>query len=255
MKKLLTVFTLMALFALSACSTTNNDETTLTIATSSGFPPYEMTTTDGELEGFDIDLGNALGEALGYDNVKWVDMDFDSIVGTLGTSTDIAIAGMSPNPERDATYSINYFEDNAYYVLTTKDSKITSRADLAGKIIGVQTGTTQELFAEELVTEVGATLDSRSNIGAIVQEILIGRIDVLIMEKTTVQGYADEYPDTLTTFELDGITEEQIAEGGRAIYMPKGSDLEDPINQAIQKLIDDGTIDAFAEKWFASETE
>ncbi len=252
MKKTIMMTVLVLLLTVfSGCASSSSN--VLTIATNSGFVPYEMTNTNNELEGFDIDFGNALAKELGYEKAEWKDMDFDAIIPQLtSSSVDIAIAGMSPDPARLETskYSVNYFVDNAYYILTLKDSGITSRKDLAGKIIGVQTGVTQEKVANELAAELGATVDSRKDLSSIVQEILLGRIDVMIMEKTTVPSFAKEYPDKLTTFELDGITQDQINEGGRVVYMPKNSDLEAKINAAIEKLQADGTIDAIAAKWF-----
>ena len=78
MKKLLTL--LIVLAALVGCSTPA-EEKTLTILTSSGYHPYEIIDTEGNLTGFDIEFGEALAVELGV-KVLWEDMDFDGIIAS-----------------------------------------------------------------------------------------------------------------------------------------------------------------------------
>jgi len=98
MKKLLTILLAAVLF--TGCTQTKTADT-LTILTSSGYPPFEMVDTEGKLIGFDIELGEAIAKQMGYKEVKWVDMDFDGIIGDLNSPTgtgDMSLAGFNAAP-------------------------------------------------------------------------------------------------------------------------------------------------------------
>ena len=143
-KAILAVLTLV--FILSGCVQQNTQDT-ITILTSSGYPPYEMIDENGNLIGFDIDFGNALGEKLGV-QVKWEDMDFDGIIGALNSNRGtMAIAAMSPDPERDVDFSIPYYvgaEESPFFILTLASGGVVDSNDLTGKKVGAQIGTIQE---------------------------------------------------------------------------------------------------------------
>ena len=82
MKKIMAVV-LMGALLLTGCGSSGEDAKkghegeTLTVLTNSGYPPYEIRNTNGELEGFDIELTETIAKKLGYKDVKWEDIDFD----------------------------------------------------------------------------------------------------------------------------------------------------------------------------------
>ena len=107
--------------------------------TNSGYPPYEIRNTNGELEGFDIELTETIAKKLGYKDVKWEDIDFDALIGAVNTGKgDMVAAGLSPNEERKkgAELSDSYYnasEDTTNYVLTLKDGDIKETKDIKRK--------------------------------------------------------------------------------------------------------------------------
>ncbi len=129
MKKLL-VLAAASLMVLAGCSNGGNsgdanaEKKTLTVLTNSGYAPYEVRNTDGELEGFDIELTEMIAKELGYSEVVWEDIDFDALIGSVNSGKgDMVAAGLSPTPERaeGAELSDSYYtsdEETAIIVKT-----------------------------------------------------------------------------------------------------------------------------------------
>jgi len=247
MKKLFILLLLVS--SMVAC--TPKEANVLTILTSSGYPPYEMIDSDGKLIGFDIDLGEALAAEMGYDAVEWVDMDFDGIIASLNSARgDMAIAAMSPDPGRDVLFSINYYnsdEESPFFILTKVGNGIVDESGLTNKIVGVQIGTIQESAINNVSEKYNLTLDPRKDVAQMVQEIIIGRIDFILIESLVAQEFVAQYP-ALFAFEFKD--EDAVAISGNAIALPKNSTLLDAVNAALLKLKENGTINQLIEKWF-----
>jgi arginine/lysine/histidine transporter system substrate-binding protein len=250
-KAILAVLTLV--FILSGCVQQNTQDT-ITILTSSGYPPYEIIDENGNLIGFDIDFGNAVGEKLGV-QVKWEDMDFDGIIGALNSNRGtMAIAAMSPDPERDVDFSIPYYvgaEESPFFILTLASGGVVDSNDLTGKKVGAQIGTIQESLLNKIISEFSLVADPKQNVSQLVQEVLTGRLNFVLIEGPTAREYVLEFP-ALTTFELSHpeVTKyiEEVA--GVSVALPRNSEWTARVNAAIQELIDDGTLDALIKKWF-----
>lgn len=254
MKKILAL--LIVVTALVGCSTTT-DEKTLTILTSSGYHPYEIIDTDGNLTGFDIEFGEALALELGV-KIKWEDMDFDGIIASLNSARgDLAIAAISPDPERNAIFSDSYYvgdEESPFFVLALKASGIATSDDLMNKKIGVQIGTVQEQMIKQLQDELSLEIDPRTSVSQLVLEVTSGRLDAVVIEGPTAKEYVDQF-DTLVTFELtnDEIEQYLIEVNGVSVALPVDSELLDDINNAIATLKENGTLQTLVDKWFNQE--
>lgn len=259
MKKLIVLLTLA--IALIGCSNQTeepqDEKKTLTVLTSSGYHPYEIIDKDGNLTGFDIEFGEALADELGVD-IIWEDMDFDGIISSLSTARgDLAIAAISPDPDRDALFSDSYYvgdDESPFFVLTKKDSGITSSETMQGKKIGVQIGTVQEQMTKQLSDELNLEIDARSDVSQLVLEITSGRLDAVVIEGPTAKEYAEQF-DTLSTFELTNeVIETYLVEvNGVTVALPTNSDLLEDINKAIATLKENGTLQSLVDKWFNQE--
>ncbi|NLC42189.1 MAG: amino acid ABC transporter substrate-binding protein [Erysipelothrix sp.] len=248
MKKIL-ITILLSLILLSGCVAETSSDT-LVIGTSSGYPPYEIIEPDGTLSGFDIEFGNLLAKELGYENVTWEDGSFDGLIGKLQAgSIDLAIAGLSPDPEREAIFSDPYYMDgdNPLHILTTADSGIKVSEDIEGKVAGAQLGTIQESALKTIKDAYNLTIDARSDYGTIVQEVLLGRINFLMVEPAVAQEFKANY-DELISFEF--VSESIAPLNGVSVAMPLDSDLLEKVNSVIEKLTKDGTLDSLANKYF-----
>ncbi len=258
MKKLLKLGLVFALLAAvtTGCSqeVEKSDKKVLTVATAAPYAPYETMNIDGELEGFDIDLGNAIAEKLGYE-LEWKNLDFDAALFEVqGGSVDMMMAGLSPSEERREVMDfsdIYYSEDSANVVVTLKETDYEDIDDLKGLVVGVQDGTIQQATVEGIADEYDLTMETRKQYIDIVLDILNGNIDFLVCEEANAAEFLAEY-DELKAFDL-GVGS---ALEGNAIGFKKDSKLVDEFNVAINELIEDGTVAELADKWFKElETE
>ncbi len=247
MKKLLC--TLILLLILGGCAS-KPSENALIIGTSSGYPPYEIIEPDGTLSGFDIEFGEALAKEMGYQEVIWQDGSFDGLIGKLQAgSIDLAIAGLSPDPAREAIFSKPYYTDgeNPLYVLTKQTSGIKTSEDIKGKVAGSQLGTIQESALKAIKDSYNLKIDARPDYGTIVQEILLDRIDFLMVEPAVAQEFMENYNE-LVSFEF--VSDEIIPLNGVSVAMPMNSELEEKVNAAIDKLLENKTIEVLIDKYF-----
>ena len=126
----------------------------LTVGTNAEFPPFEYVDDNGEADGFDMALCKAIGEKLGVE-VKIENMEFASLVSSIGSKIDIAAAGMTVTDERKESVDFsNPYYEAVQYVIVSADSDIATADDLKDKTIGVQLGTTGDFIAEEYTSNV-----------------------------------------------------------------------------------------------------
>lgn len=117
-------------------------EGVLIIGTNAAFPPFEYIGDNGDPEGFDIALAKAIGDKLGL-KVEVQDMEFGSLIASIGSKIDVAIAGMTITEDRlkEVDFSDSYY-DAVQYVIALPGSEPKTAADLENKKIGAQLGTT-----------------------------------------------------------------------------------------------------------------
>ncbi|MDD3413168.1 MAG: basic amino acid ABC transporter substrate-binding protein [Lachnospiraceae bacterium] len=220
------------------------DGDTLVVGTNAEFPPFEYVGDDGEPDGFDIALIKAIGEKIGM-NVQIENMEFASLISSIGTKIDAAIAGMTVTDERKEMVD---FSDSYYtavqYVLVPADSKIASAADLTGKTIGVQLGTTGDFIAEEI--EGSETSQYNKAVDA-VNDLINGRVDLVIIDKNPALVFESKFEGQVIA--IDGAKFEFEPEE-YAIALPKGNtDLVEKINGALAEMKEDGTFDALVAEY------
>ncbi|QVK21046.1 transporter substrate-binding domain-containing protein [Mycoplasmatota bacterium] len=224
---------------------------TITVLTSTGYEPYEMVDTNGELSGFDIELFEALAQETGYE-IKWKDVSFDGIIAALqANQADAAIAGITPSNSRKekVDFSNTYYnsEDGLInYLIVMNDSSITGVSDLEAKVLGAQLGTIQADLVEEIKSIYNFETDLRNINAQIIQELKSGRIDALVVESAV----ADSILDSENTFKkvLLEVSSESIT--GNAIAFPKDSNLTQDFNNALETLKSNGKLKELVDKWF-----
>ena len=216
----------------------------LNVGTNAEFPPFEYVNDNGEPDGFDVALIKAIGEKLGVEVV--VDnMEFASLVSSIGSKIDVAIAGMTITEDRQKTvdFSNPYYEAVQYVILPT-GSEIAAAEDLKGKSIGVQLGTTGDFIAEEI--EGAAVSQYNKGVDA-VNDLINGRVDCVILDKNSALVFESKFSGKITA--VDG-AQFDFGKEEYAIAMPKGDAvLAGQINAALQELMADGSFDKLVEQY------
>ena len=211
----------------------------LTVGTNAEFPPFEYVDDNGQPDGFDIALIKAIGETLGVE-VQVENMEFDSLVASIGSKVDVAIAGMTVTEERAASvdFSDSYY-DALQYVVVAEGSEIATAEDLVGKTIGVQLGTTGDFIATDDIE--GTTVSQYSKAVDAVNDLINGRVDCVIIDKNPALVFESKFEGQVKA--LDGAQFDFGVEQ-YAIALPKGdAALAEQINSALEEIKGDGTFD------------
>lgn len=215
----------------------------LVFGTNAEFPSFEYVGDDGEPDGFDVALIKAVGEKLGME-VQVENMEFDSLVSSIGNRIDGAIAGMTVTDDRkeQVDFSDPYYEA-VQYVIVAADSDVTTADDLKNKTIGSQLGTTGMFLSEDIE---GVTAQTYNRAIDAVNDLVNGRVDAVIIDKNPAEVFNTKFEGKVKI--IDGAefgfeTEEY------AIALPKGSELVEQVNQALADLKADGTFDALVAQY------
>ena len=206
----------------------------LMIATSPEFPPFESL-EGGEVVGIEVDIMELICDELGVE-AEFVQMDFDSVlIGIQAAKYDCAMSGITVTPDREKNmlFTDPYY-NAAQVIVVAEGSPITGKADLAGKVASVQTGTTAESGCQDEGIEVqafAANADAKT-------ALTTGKVDAWVVDNLTAIQMVEE-GDGLV------ILDEKMTEEPYAFAFAMGSeDLVAAINDALTKLVADGTVES-----------
>ena len=217
----------------------------LTMATNATFPPYEMTTDSGDIEGIDVDTAKAIAEKLGLE-LQIDDMDFDAaLLRVQQGKADIAMAGITVTDERKAVMAFSdSYATGIQSIIVPEGSDIASPDDLAGKKIGTQRGTTGYIYCTDDFGEDSVV--AYDNGLTAVQALNNGQVDAVVIDNAPAKEYVAANPGLK-------VLETSYAEEDYAIGMAKGSSLEDAVNAALEELKADGTLQSIVDKYITAE--
>lgn len=224
----------------------DSGDDTLVMATNAEFPPYEYHEGD-EVVGIDVDIASAIAEELGME-LKVEDMAFDSIIPAVTSGkADIGAAGMTVTPDREESVAFTDTYAHATQVIIVKeDSDITGPDDLVGKTIGVQLGTTGDLYATDIED---ATVEQYNKGFEAVQALTQDKIDAVIIDGEPAKEFVAESEGLK-------ILDEAFTEEDYAIAVAKdNTELVDKINDALATLKESGKLDEIIAKYISADSE
>ena len=216
----------------------------LVMVTNAEFPPYEYY-DNNEIVGIDVDITRAIADKMGVElDVR--DMAFDSLIPAVQSGkADFTAAGMTVNEDRlkNVDFTDTYAEA-AQVIIVKEGSEIKTPDDLMGKKVGVQTGTTGDIYADDIeeadVQRFNKGLDA-------VMALSQGKIDAVII---------DREPSKVFVKENAGLTilDEAFTEEEYAIAIKKGNtELLDKMNSAIKELKESGELKKIVDKYITAE--
>ena len=237
------VLALCMLCCFAGCGAKDN---TLTMGTNATFPPYEYVDDDGNIIGIDAEIAAAIAEKLGME-LEIKDMEFDSLItACAGGSVDMVLAGMTVTDERKE--SVNFSDSYAtgiQVIIVKEGSEIATADDLDGKTIGVQSGTTGDIYCRD---DYGEDSVKQYNNGALaVAALQNGQVDCVVIDNEPAKNFVAAN-DGLKILDTEYITEDY------AIAVAKeNTELLEKINNAMTELKADGTIDKIINKYIPAE--
>jgi glutamine transport system substrate-binding protein len=218
---------------------------TFTVATDTNYVPFEFLNTEtNEMEGFDIDLINAIAERVGFE-IDLEVVEFDGILAGMETGRyDIGIAGMTITEERAEVFDFSdpYYDAGLIIAVRGDEEEIQSVDDLDGRPVATRAATTSENYLEE---NTDAEISLFPDIVNAYQDLRAGRVDAVVYDLPNVLYYIDSEALGEMKTVGDTLTGEQYG-----IAFPEGSELREPVNEALAELKEDGTYGDIYEKWF-----
>ncbi len=218
----------------------------LTMATNATFPPYEMTTDSGDIEGIDVDTAKAIAEKLGLE-LQVDDMEFDAaLLSVQQGKADIAMAGVTVTDERKAVMDFSdSYATGIQSIIVPEGSDIASPDDLAGKKIGTQRGTTGYIYCTDDFGEDSVV--AYDNGLTAVQALNNGQVDAVVIDNAPAKEYVAANPGLK-------VLETSYAEEDYAIGMNKDNTaLVEAVNAALEELKADGTLQSIVDKYITAD--
>ncbi len=226
--------------ALAALAATALSAQTVRMGTEGAYPPYNFINDDGEVDGFERELGDELCARAALD-CTWVTNDWDSIIPNLVSGNyDTIIAGMSITSERDEVidFTAEYFPpDPSAYVGLAGGS-----VDTMGGVIAAQTATIQAAY----VASSGATLVEFATPEETVAAVRSGEADAVLADYAYLQPLVEASGGELA------VVGDRVSIGGGVGMGVRESDgeLKGKMDAAIASMKADGSLSAMIAKWF-----
>ena len=239
------------LFILVAGGTAGAGEK-LRIATEGAYPPFNYIGPDGKLAGSDVDIANALCQAMGAD-CELMAQDWDGMIpGLLAKKYDVIVASMSITEKRKKAVNFTkpYYQAPAQFV-TRRDMDLTvSKEGLKGKKVGVQRATT---YANYLETVYKGTVeivyyDTVENHNL---DLTAGRVDAVLAQAIYMGGVLKKPEGKNFKFVGEMIWDPQYIGVGAGIAVHKqNKELLEKLDAALAKIVADGTHKKIFRKYF-----
>ena len=241
-KSLIILLSTAMLLGLSACGASSSQK--LVMATNAAFPPYESV-EGNEIIGIDPEIAKLIADDIGRELVI-EDMAFDSIIAAVQSGkADIAMAGLTVTEDRKQ--NINFsdpYTEAAQVIVVKKDSPVASPDDLEGKTVGVQIGTTGDIYAGDIAD---ATIERYSKYFEAINALNQDKIDAVIVDREPAKVFVSE-SDELKMIDKE-FTLEEYAIG----VAKENTELLDQINASLKKLQESGEIDKIINKYINAE--
>ncbi len=241
----------LALTAFSAL--VQADDKPLRIGIEAAYPPFAYKTPEGNITGFDYDIGNALCEEMKV-KCQWIEQEFDGLIPALKVRKfDAVLSSMSITDERKKSvdFTGKYYATPARLAMKA-GSEYTDVAGLKGKKIGVQRSSIYDRYATDVFAPAGAEIVRYSSQNEVFLDLASGRLDGTLADVVNIDdGFLKT--DAGKGFALVGpdFTDVKYFGEGQGIAVRKGDKaLADKISAAILAIRANGKYKEVQDKYF-----
>ena len=251
-----------AVLAMTGCKKTNKkadgdavaalkSRGTFVLGLDDSFPPLGFRSEDNEIVGYDIDLAKEVAKRLGV-NFRAQPIDWDAKEMELETGKiDCIWNGFTITEERKNALSFTEaYLNNDQVLVVREDSGINSLADVTGKIIGIQSGSSAQEAVDDnaaFSSSIAKIIMFKDNITAL-NDLDIGGLDGVVMD-SVVANYS--IAQTKKPFKV--INESLANEGYGVGFRKNEPELRDAVWNILKEMQADGTVTAISQKWFGRD--
>lgn len=221
----------------------------LVMATNATFPPYEFYDADKQIVGIDAEVAGLIAEKLGME-LEISDMEFDSIIAAVKQGkADIGMAGITITEDRKKNVAFtDTYTTATQMIIVQEGSAIASPADLKDVKVGVQTGTTGDLYVSDLSEDGVEVMQFSKGIDAVIA-LTQGKVDAVVIDGEPAKVFVEEN-DGLVLLD-EAFTEEEYA---IAVSLDN-EELLEQINTALAELEESGELQAVIDKYIGDGSE
>jgi len=248
-KILLTLFVLAAVAGLAlagGAKEPTGGKLHIVIATDATWPPMEMVDENKEIVGFDIDLMKAAAEAGGF-TVEFQNTAWDGIFAGLASGEyDAVMSSVTITEERKKTmdFSVPYINAGQILIVPQATSGVDELADLKGKSVGAQIGTTGSFEVEKIS---GVELRTYDEIGLAFEDLVNGRIDAVVADTPVAADFALMNPNYKGKLKIVG---EPFTDEFYGVAVKKGNkEILDAVNKGLNAVLNTSTYDKIEDEW------
>ncbi len=245
MKKLLLTLIITVLFAGQAYAAK-----TLTVAANPTWPPMEMVDLNKNIIGYDVDIVNAIAKELGY-NAKFISVAWDGIFANLESKqSDLLASSVTITDARKKKYAFTdpYYEVSQSLIVPA-NSSIKTMADLKGKNVGIQIGTTALIPLQD--SKVKMNIKTYDDIGLVFEDLKNGRLDAAMCDDPVGRYYANRKEGFAESMKVAFVTEASEEYG--FVFLQSNQKMVDEFNKGLAAIRKNGVEAQIREKWFGKE--
>lgn len=218
------------------------------------YPPFTYTSSDGSWTGFEVELAEALCDAMQRE-CEITPTGWSGIIPSLKSGRiDMIMNSMSITEARQRVIDFSapyYFTPGAYVAASDFSDEIP--AGLDGKVIGVQSATTNATFARRALRDSGVDVRLYDQAEQVNRDLLAGRLDLILADEIAMREFVER--DEADGFEIKATAPHHDAYGeGVGIGLRKEDDeLTEALNAAIARINANGTCSSLSEQYFGTD--
>lgn len=243
-----------ACLALCATFTAHAAEQTIKIGVEAAYPPFAFKQSNGEIAGFDYDMGNALCKQMKA-KCTWVEQDYDGLIPSLKVKkVDAILSSLSITEDRKKAvdFTDRYYQSPARLVLKAGETIGDDLSGLKGKRIGVQRSSIHDRFATDVMQAKGAEIVRYTSQNEIYLDMESNRLDGTLADEIILdQSFLKKPEGKSFSFTGPKFTDQKYFGDGIGIAVRKGdTELANRFNDAIKALRASGEYQAINAKYF-----
>lgn len=234
----------------AATGASDDDGVPLKVGLNVGNVPWEYEDEQGNLVGFEVDLVNLVGDRLGRP-IEFIDMPFTELFpAVLSGRIELAMSSITITDERLETHDFAQpYYDSDQSLTVRADGAIASLADMRGKVVAVDSGSTGDAWAQNNAEEYGfAEIIRYEGLTAAMMDLEAGKYDGYISDIPSLLYYSKDHPEVVVV--------ERIPTGEQySMMFAKGNPLRDEVNMLITEFKQSGQLAEIHTRWFGKAPE
>ncbi len=214
----------------------------ITMATCSGFEPFEVLGADGKITGVDVEIAQEIANYLGV-KLEIVDIDFNSIVtGVESGKYDLGVAGITADDERrkNVNFSTDYYAASQAIIVLSDNTTIKSAEDVKNLTVGVQNGTTGQTYC----MDKNIKFNAYDNGAAACLALESGKVDAVVIDLVPASKHVEAGEGKYK------LLDEPLTKENYAIAIAKeNEELLEAVNTVLKQLTESGKLYEIFDKY------